>query len=144
MLELVGANDERIQLDARSQQKAIDRDYVKNVQKRLAALEMELEEARRKKDMVLVHINEREIEELKKRVRADLNLCGTGRDMNNPIGKLRSSIHGCLRRAYDALRAAFPPMAKLAGHFEAHISAEGATYVYRPSADIRWIVGEEK
>ena len=79
---------------------------------------------------------EEEIAKLQRELTAAVGLGGKSRDLNSEADKLRPRIYANLARAYKALRGAVPPMKELADHFEAAISAEGFTYVYRPVGDI--------
>ena len=118
--------------DPQSRQPALDEQARRELYQRLQEVKGDLERARGENDSVEQHHCEDEIAKLNGELKAAVGLGGRDRDLNSEADRLRPSVRANLARAYRALREAVPPMKELADHFEAAISAEGATYVYRP------------
>jgi hypothetical protein len=140
MQELVtGGVDERIHADKRSQQPVLDEEAISAIREKRADLQEELENAREMGNVAEQERAQSELEALDAEVGRALSLRGRSRDMNNAWDKLRPSIHASLKRAYEAMRNANPPLSKIAEHFELAICSEGGAFVYRSDrSTIRW------
>jgi hypothetical protein len=132
MLELIGA-DQRLQNDRRSTQPSVDTQGLRNVEEQLWELQADLTKAERENNTVEADSARQQIAELEDYLAAAKGRGGKIRDLNNPLDKLRSRIHGQLGSVYKAMREANPPMSELANHFELSIFAEGGDYMYRPA-----------
>jgi hypothetical protein len=119
-------------VDPRTWQPALDKRGKLELYQRLQEVKGELERAKNDRNNVEQQHCEDEIARLERQLTAAVGLGGKDRDLNSEANQLRPAVNANLRRAYKALREAVPPMKELADQFEAAISAEGATYVYRP------------
>jgi hypothetical protein len=131
MLELSEADD-RIKADRRGKQKVFDAQAKNEIKKRIDELQADLEQAREENNTVEVAVTQKQLEELKTHLFRAVGVSGKDRDLNNPFNRLRSRISNQLRRVYEKLREANPPMKQLAEHFERAISSESDTFLYRP------------
>jgi hypothetical protein len=139
MLELFGgALDKGIAADQRSRQETLDSQAVKDIRNRLAELRADYDKAEAKNNTVEMTSAETQIEELKSRLLADTGLAGRSRDMNSDNDRLRPTIYGNLKRAYQKLLSTKPPMVQLANYFEQTISSRGGAFIYSPGTPIDW------
>jgi hypothetical protein len=136
MRKLLGIGLERA-TDQRTHQPAIDAQARREARDELLAIKGKMERAREDHDYAEADTLQEEYDELLAHHTAALGLRGKSRDLNNPVDKWRPTIHNRLRTAYRRLREAKMP--QLADHFEARISADGSSFVYRP---IRALSGE--
>jgi hypothetical protein len=127
-----GADDPRIVADAHSRQPAADEQALTQLRERLEGAQADLERAKADNNSVEQDHCREEIDVVKTQLKLLTGIGGKPRDLNNRTDKLRPSIHASLKRAYEKLRMARPPMNDLASHFKASTSAEADAFVYRP------------
>jgi hypothetical protein len=139
MSELHGTDDTRIKADRHSKQPALDDQALREIRDELAGHRADRQRAIDENNTVAADIAEQEILKLNQRLAQALGKGGKARDLNNPLDRLRASIHGNLNRAYKLLRGASPPMTKLAEHFDQTIGSEsGKFFAYRPATSMPW------
>lgn len=137
LVELLGL-DAPPATDRRSRQPAMDTQATRSIQERLHEIDVEMERARKQNDEAELGRLVGEREQIVAHAAAAVGLGGRPRDLNSFIAKHRPKVHSALKRAYAKLRKAEPPMRNLADHFEKHISADGATFVYDPAPIPHW------
>ncbi len=135
MSTLLQGEDTIPAVDARTRQPALDQQAKQDLYQRLREVTGELERAIEEHDNVEQEHCGEEIARLQRELAAAVGLGGKDRNLNSEADKLRPTVYANLARAYKALRESIPSMKELADHFEAAISAEGATYVYRPAGE---------
>ena len=134
MTQLVGADkDDRILADKQSSQPVLTEEAKQKIREQIRELNENLDKAKRDNDPGEADNIRKEIEKIEEHAKAAIGIGGKDRDLNNPIQKLRTKIHGTLKTAYKSLRDADPTMKELADHFEASISAEASCFIYRPT-----------
>lgn len=134
MVELVGADkDDRILADNQSSQPVLTEEAKQKIREQIRELNEDLDKAERDNAPGEADRLREEIEKIEEHAKAAIGIGGKNRDLNNPISKLRTKIHGTLKTAYKSLRNADPKMKELADHFEASISAEISCFIYRPT-----------
>jgi hypothetical protein len=139
MVELVGGGkDDRIAADRHSRQPALDEMAKTKCQEQLGELEDDIARAKQNNNSAEQERLEKEKLELVSWFEAATGIGGRDRDMNDPTARFRPAIHGALRRAYDVLRKAAPPLSELADHLEKSISSKGATFSYAPTPLPDW------
>jgi hypothetical protein len=138
MRDLVATGNSQCVSDERSRQPTLDYEAQQAIYDRIQQLWNEQATANGQNNNVDASACQAEINTLTDRLKADIGIGGRGRDLNSETRKLRPSIYGNLRTAYNALRSASPPMTELANHFEAAISSEGLCFIYRHTKPIPW------
>ncbi|HVA46154.1 MAG TPA: hypothetical protein VNH11_07250 [Pirellulales bacterium] len=136
MTELLGAGDAAA--DQRSRQPAMDAQAKRQANERLQELEREIDDAKACNDAARQERAMEEKERYVEQLKAAAGVLGKDRDINSQVDKHRPRILGAVKRACDALRKSTPPMIELANHFQAGISTEGDTVVYRAGASLSW------
>jgi len=114
---------------------AADREALRSCHKRLEELDAELVETRKRGDLGCLEALEKEKQQLQGYLSQ-----GT-RKLGDEIDKLRVRIANNLKVAYKKLRQG--KLDQLAWHLESSISAEGATYIYRPADRPQWIFSKQ-
>ncbi len=133
MVELVAEeNSEGLHGDSHSQQPALDRHALSELNDRLSEAQADWDRAKTAGDFTQADLLQREIVEIRSIVRTSTGLGNHPRDLNNPINKLRPQISGSLNTAYKKLRICNPPLQKIAEHFEQTVSSKGDTFIYDP------------
>jgi uncharacterized protein YdcH (DUF465 family) len=144
MVELVGgAQDDRVDADGHSRQPVLDEEAKKQYGERMRELDGDIERAKQNNDPAEQERLEKEKGELLSELQAAAGLGGRDRDMNDPTAGLRSRIAMALKRAYEKLRDADPPLSALADHFETNVTCEGPTYKYGPTPLPAWSFDQE-
>jgi len=134
MASLTGADkDQRLTSDSHSKQPEIDEQARNEIERRLLELSDDRKKAERENNPMEIAACDEEHKKLESQIRRATGLGGKSRDLNNPLDKLRPSIHGALNRAHKKLRDARPPMIRVAEHFESNISSASGCFVYHPA-----------
>jgi hypothetical protein len=135
MMTLNGADeDRRIVADHRSCQPMIENEELAKLKCRLQDSRADRERAIKGNNTVEIGHCDDDIAKVSDLLKSLTGIGGRARDLNNPMDKLRSSIHAALQRAYEQLRNATPPMKKLADHLDTSISTESGEFIYRPTS----------
>jgi len=133
MFELLGIRDPQILDDKHSQQPVFDHAALKDIKKTLKDLRTLLDEAEAVGDVEQADELRVKIGEIEASRAASVGLHGKSRNLNNPVDRMRTKIHGTLATAYKKLGSANPTMARLADHFDSSIRSQGDSYVYQPT-----------
>lgn len=136
MTELLGAGDAAT--DRHSRQPAMTAEAKRKVWERLQELQEESDDAKADNDPARQERAMEERERLMDELKTATGVLRKDRDINSQVDKNRPRILGAVKRACDALRKSTPPMIELANHFQAGISADGPTVVYRAATAIVW------
>ncbi|MFT3881799.1 MAG: hypothetical protein QM703_19335 [Gemmatales bacterium] len=122
-----------------SQQEVADEQTLKELNKRMNDLDLDLERAQRDQDHALLDRASQEKEQLLQQVSAARGHGGRPRSLNSFVVKWRSAVSSRLKTVYSKLENSNPQMDKLAHHLRESIRSEGNAFVYRPSdPSIRW------
>jgi hypothetical protein len=139
MLELLGCADEpRFALDQHTKQPAIDGAELQRLRQRLADARCDLESAKADGNTVEEEHCLEEIEAVEPALQKLVGMGGKPRDLNNPLGKWRATIWGSIKRAVAKMHGLNSPMKELANHFDAAISSETGSFIYRQANAEKW------
>jgi hypothetical protein len=119
-----------IEDDPHSNQPMHNAEGVRDIQKERARLQGEIDEADNDAEMAE---SARLLDELNDHAMKAIGLGGNQRDLNSPIKRFRSRVYGRLDDVYKSMRAAKPPLTKLAAHFEHNITSCVDGYFYTPT-----------
>ena len=125
-----GGDDKRAGREQRSRQEAFDTQARDKINDRLKELRQEYDAAKKANSTVQMDVAAQEIHGLELYLRHSTGRRGRSRDLNSLADKLRPSILGALKRAYQALRDTRPSLDSLASHLELSIQSEGSDFVY--------------
>jgi hypothetical protein len=141
-IELQGL-DPRAGADNQSAQEVLTDEAKRRLKVRLAELNEEIGEAKKNRDEAALTRLGSEKEQLDDELRTSLGLGGKSRKLGprSPGESARIAVRRNLDRVYECLRAAHPPMTRLANHLERSILSEGHDYAYRPESCPAWEFG---
>jgi hypothetical protein len=117
-----------------------DEEALAQYRRELDEYDAAIAQAVRDGDMTQAEILQGERQQLLERIQADVGLGGRTRPFGAEADRLRQSVLQALRRAYDALRKANPPLMRTAGHFETFIEYRAGDFIYRPAPPLDWQV----
>jgi len=115
-----------------SQQPAMDAEALREIRKKLAEYDRDIEAAERGGDATQAELLRRERSELEDWLQKARGLGGRPRLLHNQRDRRRIRIWNAMRRAIDTLRRNGMP--KAAEHLEASIRCEGGRFIYSPTS----------
>jgi hypothetical protein len=118
-----------------SYQPAFDEEARRAYRDRLREIDTdELPAAERNNDLGRMRRLKEERDSIEAHLAAGLDAKGRVRPLGAPPAELaRQRVRHALKRAYDKMRAATPPLPDLAGHLEASIIGSGTSFRYSPA-----------
>ena len=135
--------DPRAEIGGQSTQETLDRETIVQCKQRLADIECEIDEATNNSDEASLARLTGEKEELIAELQGALGLGEKPRRLGPAAAaeKARVAVRRNLDRIDEVLRAAKPPMTRLATHLDRSILVNGNTYAYRPETATNWDLG---
>jgi hypothetical protein len=121
-----------------SRQEVLDTQALKEFRERLAELTAEIDKAKQERDFAREDAAQSEKEILRLEIKQGTGIGGKPREIDSVLTRLRASIYSRLKTVYKSLES-IPHMSELSNHFRESISAEGNSFIYKPSdSTIRW------
>ena len=121
---------------AESWQPVLDREAKQSLKDHLVKLTADIKQAEERGDFTSADVLRKEFERLSGYLLADTQPNGKAKSFSTTSKRMAEAVRKAISRVYDALRQS--GFDKLADHFEAYISAEEFSYVYRPPASVTW------
>ncbi|MBC7352469.1 MAG: hypothetical protein H5U08_08940 [Thermogutta sp.] len=121
---------------AESWQPVLDREAKQSLKDHLVKLTADIKQAEERGDFTSADVLRKEFERLSGYLLADTQPNGKAKSFSTTSKRMAEAVRKAISRVCDALRQS--GFDKLADHFEAYISAEEFSYVYRPPASVTW------
>jgi hypothetical protein len=123
--------------EAHSYQPVLDDDSMRACKKRVKELLEVIEDAEEANDVGRAKSARAELESLKDKVKRARGLGGRKRRLGSTADeKARMAVYQALKRAYEKLQGANPPLTALVEHLQRSIRTEGTSYAYRPNPPV--------